>query len=113
MSQVMGSNLLLLVFSLILPVASRLLHPNSTDNKTSRLMVNGFSTERDTQRGSQNYMKKMRGRKEIEVSRSRKGGIKRREIDLGSTLFPKHSPQPRTPTEIHRIGLRREQGGRK
>ena len=56
-SQIMGSNLLLLDFSLILPVASRLLHPNSTDNKTSRLMVNGFSTVRDTQRGSQSYMK--------------------------------------------------------
>ena len=64
----------------------------------------------DTQRGSQSYIKKMRGSKEIEVSRRRKGGIKSREIDLGSTLFPKCSPQPRTPTEIHRIGLRREGG---
>ena len=25
-----------------------------------------------------------------------KGGIKRRELDLGSALFPKCSPQPRT-----------------
>ena len=85
-------------FSLILPVASRLLHPYSTDNKTSRLMVKGFSTVRDTQRGSQSYMKKRRGRREIEVSRRRKGGFKRRETDLGSTLFPKCSPQPRTLT---------------
>ena len=38
-------------------------------------MVKGFSTVRDTQRGSQSYMKKRRGRKEIEVSRRRKGGI--------------------------------------
>ena len=68
-------SLLPLVFSLILPVASRLLHPYSTDNKTSGLMVKRFSTVRDTQRGSQNYMKKRRGRKEIEVSRRRKGGI--------------------------------------
>ena len=34
-----------------------------------------FSTVRDTQRGSQSYMKKRRGRKEIKVSRRRKGGI--------------------------------------
>ena len=32
-------NFLSLVFSLILTVASRLLHPYSTDDKTSRLMV--------------------------------------------------------------------------
>ena len=41
-------------------------------------MGKGFSTVRDTQRGSQNYMKKRRGRKEIEVSRGRKGGIQER-----------------------------------
>ena len=33
-----------------------------------------FSTVRDTQRGSQSYMKKRRGREEIEVSRRRKRG---------------------------------------
>ena len=67
----------------------------------------------DTQRGSQSYMEKRRGRKEIEVSWRRKGGIKRRERDLGSTLVPKCSQQPRTPTEIHRVGLRREGGRRR
>ena len=61
-------------FSLTLPVASRLLHPYITDNKISRLMVKRFSTVRDTQRGSQSYMKKKRGRKEIQVSRRRKRG---------------------------------------
>ena len=71
----MGLSLLPLDFDLILPVASRLLHPYSTDNKTSRLILKGFSTVRDIQRGSQSYMKKRRGRKEIEVSRRRKGGI--------------------------------------
>ena len=35
-------------FSLILTVASRLLHPYSTDDKISRLMVKQFSTVRDT-----------------------------------------------------------------
>ena len=74
-SQVLG---LPLDFSLILSVASRLLLPYSTYNKTSRLMVKGFSTVRDTQRGSQSYMKKRRGRKEIELSRRRKGGIQER-----------------------------------
>ena len=43
----------------------------------------------------------------------KKGGLKRRETDLGYTLFLKCSPQPRTLTESHRIGLRREGGGRK
>ena len=61
-------------FSVILPVASRLLHPFSTDDKSSRLMVKRFSTVRDTQRGSQSYMKKRRGSKEIEMSRRRKRG---------------------------------------
>ena len=75
--------------------------------------MKGFSTVRNTQRGSQSYMKKRRGRKEIEVSRRRKGGFKRRETDPGSTLLSKCSPQSRIPTEIHRIGLRREGGGRK
>ena len=70
----MGLSLLLLDFSLILSVASRLLPPYSTDNNTSRLMVKGLSTVRDTQRGSQSYMKKRRGREEIEVSRRRKRG---------------------------------------
>ena len=36
--------LLPLAFSLILTVASRLLHPYTTDDKTSRLMVKRFST---------------------------------------------------------------------
>ena len=33
-----------------------------------------FSTVRDTQRGSLSYMKKRKGREEIEMSRRRKGG---------------------------------------
>ena len=39
-------SLLPLDFSLILTVASRRLHPYSTDDKTSRLMVKKFSTVR-------------------------------------------------------------------
>ena len=92
-----------LVFSLILTVASRLLHPYSTDDKTSRFMVKIFSTVGDTQRGSQSYMEKRRGRREIEVTRRRRGGVKRRETNLACDQFPKFSPQPGTPKEIHRV----------
>ena len=60
----MDLSLLPLIFSLILTVASRLLHPYCTDDKTSRLMVKRFSTVRGTQRGSQSYMEKRRGRRE-------------------------------------------------
>ena len=55
-----------------------------------------FSTVRDTQRGSQSYIEKRRGRKEIEVTRRRRGGIKREEHNLASNQFPKFSPQPGT-----------------
>ena len=99
----MDLSLLPLAFSLILTVASRLLHPYSTDDKTSRLMVKKFSTVRDTQKGSQSCMEKRRGRKEIEVIRRRRGGIKRGESNLASNQFPKCSPQPRTPREIPRV----------
>ena len=72
----MGLSLWPLDFSLILTVALRLLHPCSTDDKTSRLMMKSFSTVRDTQRGTQSYMEKRRGRRETEVTRRRRGGIK-------------------------------------
>ena len=55
-------------------VVSRLLQLYSTDNKTSRLMAKRFSAVRDTQRGSQTYMKKRRGRRETEMNRRRKMG---------------------------------------
>ena len=102
-SQVLDLSLLPLALSLILTIASRLLHPYSTDDKASRLMVKRFSTVRDTQRGSQSYMEKRRGKKEIEVTRRRRGGVKRRETKLASNHFPKCSPQPGTTKEIHRI----------
>ena len=47
-----------------------------------------FSTVRDTQRGSQSYMEKTRGRREIEVTKRRRGGIKRGEGNLASYQFP-------------------------
>ena len=46
-------SLLLLVFSLIFTVVSRLLLLYSTVDKTSQLKMKSFSTVRDTQRGSE------------------------------------------------------------
>ena len=84
------------------------------DDKTSRSMVKRFSTVRDTQRGSQSYMKKRRGRREIELTRRRRGGIKRGESSLTSNQFPicvyslEHSEWF---TEFHREE-KREEGDR-
>ena len=44
----MELSLLLLIFSLIFTVASRILHLYSTVDKTSRLKMKSFSTVRDT-----------------------------------------------------------------
>ena len=102
-----------LVFSLILTVASRLLHLYSTNDKTSRLMMKSFSTVRDTQRGSQSHMEKRRGRREIEVTRRRRGGIKREKSKLASNHFPMCSPQSGLLRDVHRVTQRKEGGGRR
>ena len=99
----MDLSLLPLVFSLILTVASRLFHPYSTDDKTSTLMEKRFSTMRDTQRGLQSYMEERRGRREIEVTRRRRGGIKEGESNLASNQFPICSPQSGRLREVHGI----------
>ena len=112
-SHVLDLILLPLAFSLILTVASRLLHPYSTDDKTSRLMVKRFSTVGVTQRGSQSYTEKRRRRKEIEVTRRRREGVKSGETNLASNHFPKCSPKPGTTREIHRDKKRREGGRRR
>ena len=109
----MDLSLLPLVFSLILTVASRLLHPYSTDDKTSKLMVKRFSTVRDTQRGSQSYMEKRRGRRKIEVTRRRRGGIKRGKSKLASNQFPMCSSQSGPLRDVHRFRQKREEGGRR
>ena len=72
-------------------------------------MVKRFSTVRDTQRGSQSYMKKRRGRREVEVTRMRRGGIKRGESNLASNQFPICSPQSGTLREVHGGPQRREE----
>ena len=106
----MGLSLLPVVFSLILTVASSLLHLYSTDDKTSRLKIKSFSTVRDTQRGSQNYMEKRRGRREIEVTRRKREGIKKGESKLASDHFPMYSPQSGPLKDVHRVTQRREEG---
>ena len=59
-----------------------------------------FSIARNTQRDSQVYIEKRRARREGEVTRRRKGRVKRGETKLASDQFPKCCPQPRTPREI-------------
>ena len=70
-SQGLDLSLLLPVISLIFTVVSKLLLLYSTTDKTSRLKMKSFSTVRDTQRGSQSYVEKRRGRRELEVTQMR------------------------------------------
>ena len=83
------------------------------DDKTSRLMMKSFSTVRDTQRGSQSYMEKRRGRREIEVTRRIRGGIKREESKLATNHFLMCSPQSGSLRDVHRAIQRRGEGGRR
>ena len=69
-SQGLDLSLLLPVIGLVFTVVSKLLL-YSTIDKTSRLKMKSFSTMRVTQRGSQRYMEKRRGRRELEVTRMR------------------------------------------
>ena len=99
----MDLSLLLLVFSFIFTVVSRLLFLYSTVYKTSRLKMKRFSTVRDTQRGSQSYMKKRRISREIEVTRKRRGVIKGGESNLASNQFPMCCPPSGTLREVHGV----------
>ena len=67
----MDLSLLLPVIGLIFTVVSKLLLLYSTIDKTSTLRMKSFSTVRVTQRGSQRYMEKRSGRKELEVTQMR------------------------------------------
>ena len=99
----MDLSFLPLAFSLILTVASRLLHPYSTDDKTSRLMVKRFSRVSDIHRGSQSYIEKRRGRGKIEVTRRRREGIKRGERNLASNHFAMCSTQSGQLRNVHGV----------
>ena len=79
----------------------------------SRLMVKRFSAVRDTQRVSQNYIKKWRGRKEIEMSMRKKRGTQEERDKSMQLSIPKVFSIAQTPTKIHKIGLGREGERRK
>jgi len=70
-NQGLDLSLLLPVTSLIFTVVSKLLLLYNTIDKTYRLKMKSFSTMRVTQRGSQCYMEKRRGRRELEVTQMR------------------------------------------
>ena len=72
-----------------------------------------FSPIRDTQRSSQSYMKKKRGRREIEVSRMRKRESQEEKDRSTQLSVPRVFSVAQTPTKIHRIGLGREGKRRK
>ena len=57
-------------------------------------------------------MEKTRGRREIEVTRRRRGGLKRGESQLASNQFPMCSPQSGSLRDVHEITQRKE-GGRR
>ena len=60
---------------------------------------------RDTQRDSQSYIE---NREEGDRGdQEEKRGSQRGEANLASNQFPKCSPQPRTPREIHKVKKRR------
>ena len=75
--------------------------------------MKSFSTVRDTQRGSQSYMEKRRRRREIEMTRRRRGGIKRGESKLASNHFLMCAPQSGLVRDVHGVTQRREEGGRR
>ena len=58
-------------------------------------MLKRFSTVRDTQRGSQSYMEKRKGRMETEVASRRRGGIKRGKSNLASNCEKKRGEKQR------------------
>ena len=67
-----------------------------------------LSIVRNTQRGSQSYMKKRRGRREIEMSRRRKRGTQEERDRSMQFSVPRVFSVAQTCTNIHRIGLGRE-----
>ena len=75
--------------------------------------MKNFSPVRDTQRGTQRYMENRRRRREIEVTRRRRGGIKRGESKLASNHFLMCAPQSGPPRDVHVVIQRREEGGRR
>ena len=72
-----------------------------------------LSTARNTQRDSQSYIEKKRGRREIEVIMRRKGRVKSGESNQASNHFLMCAPQSGPLRDVHRVIQRREEGGRR
>ena len=68
------------------------------------------STVWTVQRCSRSYTEKRRGRKETEVARKIKRGMKRRETDPASNQFPKCSP-PSGTQRFTELGREEKQDG--
>ena len=75
------------------------------------LIMRSFSTVRDTQGGTQSYIEKRREKREREVTRSRRGGIKREESKLASNHFLMCAPQSGPLRDIHGVIQGRGDGG--
>ena len=58
-------------------------------------------------------MEKRRGRREIEVTRRRRGGIKRGESKLASNHFILYAPLSGLLRDVHGVIQRRKEGGRR
>ena len=58
-------------------------------------------------------MEKRRGRREIEVSQMRRGGIKRGESKLASNHFLMCTLQSGLLRDVHKVTQRKEEGGRR
>ena len=72
--------------------------------------MKSFSTVRGV---SQSYMERRRGRREIEVIRRRRGGIKMGESKLASSHFPMCSPESGSLRDVHGVIQRIKEGGRR
>ena len=75
--------------------------------------MKSFSTVGDTWRGTHSYMEKRRGRREMEMIRRRRGGIKRGENKLSSNHIPLCAPQSVPLRDVHGVTQRRKEGGRR
>ena len=109
----MDLSLLPLAFSLILAVASRLLHSYSTDDKTSRLVVKRFSAVGEHPESFTKLHGEEKRKEGDRGDQEEKRGNQRGESILASNQFLMCSPQSGTVREVHRITQRREEGGRR
>ena len=85
-------------------MARRIRERNEKETNPASNQFLRCSPSSGTHRDSQSWVEKRRGRKETEVAKRIKGGIKRRETDPACNHFPKSSPLSRTHKEIHRVG---------